>query len=164
MGSRKGGLIKMDEWIGSTWFAGRKYVVTPLLIKPRRVKARGKEYIQHMMYIPCTIAKTLYSLAERNPEEELPILALITPATWFHVLNWKQEPIHAYKQLPRKIKLELEALGLSPLKEMIAITTLTTPTKIKELGLDPSKPITLEELEKKILEKHKEKIPVSQPA
>ncbi len=153
----------MDEWIGSTRFAGRKYVVAPLLIKPRRVKAKGREYIQHMVYIPRPIAKTLYSQAERSPEEELPILALITPATWFHVLNWKQEPIHAYNQLPREIKLELEALGLSPQKEIIAATILATPMKIKELGLDPSKPITLDELEKKILEKHMKKIPVSQP-
>jgi len=156
----------MDEWIGSTRFAGRKYVVAPLLIKPRRVKAKGREYIQHIIYIPRPIAKTLYTLAERSPEEELPILALITPATWFHVLNWKQEPIHAYNQLPREIKLELQALGLAPKHEHMPLTILAKPQEIKELGLDPSKPITLEEIMKKILEKTMKPAivkPVSQP-
>ncbi len=143
----------MDVWTGSTRFAGRKYIVSPLLVKPRRVKAKGKEYVQHIIYIPRSIAKTLYSHARIPLREELPVITMIAPTAWYHVLNWKEEPVHAFNQLPQDIKLELEALGLAPKHEYIPLTILAKPQEIKELGLDPGKPVTLREFKKKIIEK-----------
>ncbi len=145
--------IEMDAWIGSTWFAGREYIVAPLLIRPRRVRAKNREYVQHIVYVPRLIARTLYDRAEKEIDEELPVITMIAPATWFHVLNWKKEPIHAFNQLPLDIRLELEALGLAPTQEYKPLTVLATSQEIEELGIDHNKPVTLEELKRKILEK-----------
>ncbi len=143
----------MHAWMGHTWFIGRKYVVSPLLVKPRRVRSKGRVYIQHIAYIPRSLAETLYQYAGKNVDEELPVITLIAPAKWYHVLNWKNEPLHAFKNLPREIALELEALGLSPSQSHVPLTVLAEAEELKELGIDPSKPLTLRELKEKIIEK-----------
>ena len=146
----------MYEWSGQTRHAGRVYVTVPLLLKPRRIKVKGHEYLQHNIYLPRPVVATLYEAAGRNPEEPLPVIALLAPAAWFHILKWRGEPIHAWQQLPRDVRLELEALGLTPEPtDAETLTVLASRKELQELGLDPSKPVTLEDLRKSLEKKAK---------
>ncbi len=142
--------------------AGRKYLVLEISVKPKKVRAKGKEYIQHYINLPKWLAMKLYEMAEEDPETELPVVMLVAPAEWYHGILWEEMPERAWKTIPEKARQELEALGLSrePQKPVYIVAT---ENEIKELGLDPSKPITLEELKKKILEKTMIAKPVSQP-
>ncbi len=85
------------------------------------------------------------------------MITLLSPVSWYHVLKWREEPIHAYRELPERIKLELEALNLSPEGGHQTLTVLAKPEELKRLGLNPEKPITLEELKRRMIEQEAKK-------
>ncbi len=143
--------------------AGRKYIVLEISVKPKKARVKGREYIQHYINLPKWLATKLYEVAGEDLDVELPVVMLISPAEWYHGILWEEMPERAWKTIPEKAKKELEALGLSrePHKPVYIVAT---EEEIKELGLDPNKPITLKEIKNKILEKHKRKpITVYQP-
>ena len=113
-----------------------------------------KEYIIYRITIPGEEAKKL----GLNPEEENLLLVKLARPRWYHLMNYSdQDVIEAlWKKLPTWIKAELCSNKLAPEKlcsQYQTITLVMTQQEIKELGLDLNKPITLEELKKKILEK-----------
>jgi len=132
--------------------AGREYLVLNLTVKPKKVKSKGKEYIQHYINLPKWISKILYEEAGENPETELPIVTLIAPAEWYHGILWDEMPERAWKTIPNKIRQELEALGLSR-KPRKTVFIAATEEELKELELNPNDIISLEKLKRKILEK-----------
>ncbi len=136
--------------------AGRRYLVLEVSVRPKRVKTKGREYLQHYINLPKWLATRLYEMAGEKPEVELPVVMLIAPAEWYHGILWEEMPERAWKTIPEKVRRELEALGLSrtPRKPVFIVAT---EEEIRELGLDPNKPITLEELKRKIIEQEAKK-------
>ncbi len=148
--TKSGGLL-MPEY-SEALLAGRKYVVLEISVKPKKVRVKGREYIQHYINLPKWLAMKLYEMANEDPEAELPVVMLVAPAEWYHGILWEEMPERAWKTIPEKARKELEALGLSP-KSYKPVYIVATEEEVEELGLDPNKPITLGELKKKILEK-----------
>ena len=139
--------------------AGRRYLVLEVSVKPKKVKSRGKEYLQHYINLPKKFAEKLYEQAGEDMDTELPVVILVAPAEWYHGVLWEEMPERAWKTIPAKAKQELEALGLgrSPRKPILIAST---EEEIRELGLDPSKPITLRDLKRKIIEQAKKTTPI----
>ena len=131
--------------------AGREYFVLQLTVKPKKVRSKGREYVQHYINLPKWFSRKLYELAGEDPETELPIVFIAAPAEWYHGILWDEMPERAWKTIPDRVKQELEALGLSrEPKEIVFIAA--TENEIKELGLNPSDIITLKKLKRKIIE------------
>ena len=82
---------------------------------------------------------------------ELPIVVFMAPADWFHGILWEEMPERAWRTIPVDVRRELESLGLGRSSERI-VYVAARESEVKELGLDPSKPITLEDLKEKIVE------------
>ncbi len=133
--------------------AGRRYLVFEISVKPKKVRIRNREYIQHYINLPKQLVVKLYEMAEEDPGTELPVVILIAPAEWFHGILWEEMPKRAWKTIPEKARKELEALGLSR-EQCKPVYIIAMEEEIKELGLDPNKPITLKELKEKILGKY----------
>jgi len=89
---------------------GKEYVPTLFVIKKRKVKARGREYWQYYINVPKEIGEWVES--QINTEfNAYPIVALIRPAEWYHILNWDEVGPYLKERLPQKIKKELQWLG-----------------------------------------------------
>ena len=131
--------------------ADREYLVLSLSVKPKKVKSKGKEYIQHYINIPKRFSRMLYEEAGENPEAELPVLMIVAPAEWYHGILWDEMPERAWKTIPDKIRQELEVLGLSR-KPRKTVFIAATEEELKELELKPNSIITLEKLKRKIIE------------
>ena len=92
---------------------GKEYIPLLLTLRKRRVRVRGKEYVQYYISVPREVGEYF----DKEVEEELgalPLIALIRPAEWYHLLNWEEIEEYARKKLPKEIREELEALGLFP--------------------------------------------------
>jgi len=92
---------------------GKEYIPLLLTLRKRRVRVRGKEYVQYYINIPREVGEYF----DKEIEEELgalPLIALIRPAEWYHLLNWEEIEEYARKKLPKEIREELEALGFLP--------------------------------------------------
>ena len=135
--------------MGRTRFAGREYISAPLLLKTRRLRVKGHLYYQHYLYLPRRVALKVYEMADRKPGQEVPLIVLLAPADWYHVLAWK--PMDwVWPKLPERTRLELEALGLGPKPTPEVVTVLATREEVEKLGIDVEKPITLKELARRL--------------
>ncbi len=139
--------------------AGRRYLVLEVSVKPKKVRSRGREYLQHYINLPKKIAGKLYELAGEDMSVELPVVMLVAPAEWYHGILWEEMPERAWKTIPARVRRELESLGLgrNPRKQVLIAAD---EEEIRKLGLDPTKPITLRDIERKIREQAKKTTPI----
>ncbi len=92
---------------------GKDFIPRVLVLRKRKVKARGKEYFQYYIIVPKDLAMELEK--EAKPElDEIPVLALVRIAEWYHLLDWSNVKGYLKKSLPKKIKEELQELGFLP--------------------------------------------------
>ena len=92
---------------------GKEFTPVVFVVKKREVRARGKEYWSYYIHVPREVGEWI----ESNVNTEFnafPILALIRPAKWYHLVNWEEAGPYLKATLPKKIKEELEALGFLP--------------------------------------------------
>ncbi|MCD6300485.1 MAG: hypothetical protein J7L82_00250 [Staphylothermus sp.] len=126
--------------------------------KKRLKTGEIKEYITYRLTIPREAAEKL----RLDPEEDNLLVVRIAKPKWYHLMNYNDKDVAKaiWKKLPTWIKTELCTNKLAPeqlCNQYQTTTLILTQQEIKELDLDPNKPITLKELEKKILEKHTKK-------
>ena len=143
--------------VGKVVIAGREYLTLELVVRPKKAGARGKTYLQYVATIPKPVALKLYEMTGEEPDTTLTLITYISPAPWYTGLLWNEND-KIYKRLPLDIKKELIALGINPEDQDETVLIIAKKKQLEKLGLDPSKPITLDEVEEKILEKHKKKI------
>ncbi len=125
------------------WIAGRLHAKTYLRLRAKRVRAKGREYVQYYISVPKPIAEALAQgdLPELGGDGLL-LTIYSAPSPWFHALNWSTLPM---RDLPEGIEKEIKALRLHELGKPLTLIP-AKPEDIKQLGLDPEKPITLEDL------------------
>lgn len=129
----------------------------------KKLSAGSKEYVIYRSNIPVEKAE------EMNLGDDELLLVLARKPEWYHLMNWRDKDNQEilWPRIPEKIRIELCSIGLAPQelcpKKYIPIIIHALEKELENLGLDPSKPITLEELKKKILEKTMIAKPVSQP-
>ena len=135
------------------WIVGRLHVRAPLYLRAKRVRARGREYVQYYISVPKPIA---YALSHGKPPEPggegLPLTVYATPSPWYHLVDWSLIPM---RELPLRIKKEIKALRLDSIGEPLVLIP-ARPEELKELGLDPRQPLTLEDIVEKVREKIRE--------
>ncbi len=131
----------------------------------KRLPGGEKEYVIYRASIPVKKAE------EMGLDDDELLLVLARKPEWYHLMNWEDKDNREilWPRIPEKIRIELCSLRLAPQelcpKKHVPIIIHAPEKELKKLGLNPNKPITLEELEKKILEKHAKKtVAVSQPA
>ena len=92
---------------------GKDFIPTVLVMRKRKVKSKGKEYTQYYINVPKELAERLEK--EANTElKEIPILALVRVAEWYHLLDWNEVKGYLRESLPKEVKKELEELGFLP--------------------------------------------------
>ncbi len=94
---------------------GKEFIAKVLVMKKRKVRAKGKEYYQYYINVPKALAEQLEKEAN-NEFNEIPILALLRVAEWYHLFDWKNVDGYLKENLPREIRNELEELGFLPRK------------------------------------------------
>ena len=92
---------------------GRKYLVFIATIRPKKVKAKGKEYRQYYINIPRFIADKIYEKAGEGKDTAVPLIIMAAPAEWYHLILWDEMSNKVWDMLPKRIKDELKALGLA---------------------------------------------------
>ena len=90
---------------------GHEYIPVLLVIKKRKVRAKGKEYWHYYINVPRWIGE--YFEAEYDEDyRAYPVVALLRSASWYHMLNWQEVGPHLAKEkLPKRIREDLEWLG-----------------------------------------------------
>jgi len=126
--------------------AGRQYLLLTSSARPRRVRSKGHTYYQYTLNIPRSILPRLLDEAGASEGQLLPLTILLTTSPWHHLIDWSQMPMGAWTDLPKNIRKELEALGLDPTAREERILISATRSQIQQLGLDPEKPITLNDI------------------
>ncbi len=149
---------KSFEPIAEHILMGDRYILTVLSARPRRVKSKGREYWQYSINLPINLVRLFLEMTGEEPGTLLPLTILATPSPWYHLINWKaREAQRMFKRLPEELKTKIEALGLRDGGPVVLIPS--RPEELRELGLDPEKPVTLKDIveavEKHVLEKLK---------
>jgi len=97
---------------------GKEFIPRILVMRRRKVRAKGKEYYQYYINVPKDLAKKLEESAGiENPDEGIPVLALVRVAEWYHLLDWGNVSGYLKRKLPDSIRKELEELGFIPKEE-----------------------------------------------
>ena len=148
--------------VGKVIVAGREYLSIELVVYPKKAGVRGKTYLQYIATIPKPVALELYRRAGEDSNTRLHVIALLSPAEWYHGLLWSKMK-NTLSKLPENIRKEMTALGIEPSSEEETVLVIAKKKQLEQLDLDPSKPITLKELKEKIIEKTLKTVtPVSQ--
>ncbi|MEB3779430.1 MAG: hypothetical protein GSR85_04280 [Desulfurococcales archaeon] len=123
----------------------------PLVVKPYKSRKRlrtgeEREYTIYRINLPKSLATRL----GLEGEGEDIILAYLTHAKWFHLFDWSNPEVlgEVLPRLTEREKLELCAT-LAPQQVCQGKKPhilLASPEDLKSLGIDPGKPITLEDL------------------
>jgi hypothetical protein len=92
---------------------GKDFIPRVLVMKKRRVRAKGKEYVQYYINVPKDLAAVLEKEAGAETNE-IPLLALVRVAEWYHLLDWSNVKGYLKESLPESIRKELEELGFLP--------------------------------------------------
>ncbi len=122
----------------------------PLIVKPYRVRKKlrtgeEKEYTIHRINLPKSLAE---SLGLEDGEDM--ILAYIAQAKWYHLFDWSNPEVleEVLPRLTEGEKLELCAT-LAPdkvCKGRRPHILVANPEDLQQLGLDPGKPLTLDDI------------------
>ncbi len=148
------GDVKREYHVNTVWIAGRPYLLAPLELRVRMVKKRGRGYPYFYIPVPTRIAmallqRTAPSYADQvreEPEEVsgLPLTVIFTKAPWYHGVDMSG----LTEGLSERALKEVKALHLDtpPSERPELVAVLATRSQIEALGLDPEKPVTLEDL------------------
>jgi len=123
-------------------------VIASLGIERKRVRLRSGEtrvYESYRVRLPKEIVEKLGLRGEST------VLLQVARPRWYHLLDYREEPFRTrFKQIKKPwIKAEICLLGLAPqdlCKDYKTITVIASEQELRELGLEPGKPITLREL------------------
>ena len=112
----------------------------------KRLKSGEREYTTHRITIPVKASKSL-GLGERATA----LIVTLEEAKWYHLLDWSNPEVarELWRKLSKEQQLRVCQADLAP-PELCdnhkPITILARPQDLQQLGLDPEKPITLEDL------------------
>ena len=106
-----------------------------------KTTVRGREYWRLQLRLPRELAGEILGSRKRGYA-----VVLIAGATHLHLQHWDDPNDPLWKALPEHYKRELELLGLTEWSPEEAILIPATPGELRELGLDPGKPITLKDV------------------
>jgi len=122
-----------------------------LVVKPYRQRKRlaGGEVRVYTIYRINLPREAVQRLGLEEDAEE-PILAFILKPRWFHLFDWENPEVieEVLPRLTEKERLELCAT-LAPEKACNGQKPhilLARPEELRELGLDPDRPVTLEDV------------------
>ena len=121
-------------------------VIAPVSITTTTVK--GHKYKRAHARIPLDIAESLAGGKKRTYA-----VILIGKATHLHAQYWDTKDDIIWSRLDPLIREELEVLGSTEWSPDEVILIPADPERLRRLGLDPERPITLEDLEEAIKRK-----------
>ncbi|MCE4625340.1 MAG: hypothetical protein F7C35_05695 [Desulfurococcales archaeon] len=138
---------------------GRVTLVLP--VRPSRVRKRlksgVKEYVTYRITIPQEAAQAL------GLEGEAALIVTLERPRWYHLFNWGDPEIagELWERLTETQRRKVCLKGLAP-RELCGgrqpITILADPDRLRELGLDPEKPLTLEDVVERVRERVREEL------
>ncbi len=114
-------------------------VIVPVSITTTTVK--GRKYKRAHAKIPLDIAEELTGGKKRAYA-----VILIGKATHLHAQYWDTKDDIIWSRLDPLIREELEVLGSTEWSPDEVILIPARPEELKRLGLDPGKPVTLDDL------------------
>ena len=121
-------------------------VVTTLTVSYTTV--RGRRYRRAYAKIPLELAEEL-----ARGEGRTLVVLLIGRASHLHAQYWDTRDDPLWERLDPKLRMELEILGNTDWSPDEVILIPARPEELRELGLDPEEPITLEDIVRAVREK-----------
>ena len=121
-------------------------VVTTLTVSHTTVK--GRRYRRAYAKIPLDLAEEL-----ARGEGRTHVVLLVGRASHLHAQYWDTRDDPLWEKLDPKLRMELEILGNAESSPEEVVLIPARPEELRELGLDPEEPITLQDLMEKIREK-----------
>ncbi len=114
-------------------------------VSRKRLKTGEREYVTYRINLPTSLAKSL----SLTGGDTILLVALKQPR-WYHLFDWSSPEVlrEVLPRLTEREKLELCAT-LAPqtvCKGRRPHILVASPEELRQLGLDPSRPITLEDL------------------
>ena len=126
----------MEGWV--------RLVAKPYRMRKRLKTGEEREYTGYRIILPRRLVEEL------GLEGEAPLVARLEVAEWYHLLDWTVPENKAlWRRLPEKARLDLCSKKLAPedlCTHTETLTVLARPEDLQQLGLDPEKPITIEDL------------------
>ena len=113
-------------------------VVSTLTIT--RTTVKGHTYKRAYMKVPLDIAAQI-----AGDKRKAYVVALLGRASHLHAQYWDEEDI-LWRGLDYRLRKELEALGNTAWSPREVVLIPATREELERLGLDPSKPIMLEDV------------------
>lgn len=126
-------------------------LVTTLTISHTTVK--GRRYRRAYAKIPLEVAEELARGRGRTH-----VVLLIGGASHLHAQYWDDPGDPLWGRLDPKLREELEILGNTAWSPGEVVLIPARPEELRELGLDPSEPITLRDVVRAVEERLKEKL------
>ena len=131
-------------------------VVASLGVERKRVKLRSGEtrvYESYRVRIPKEVVERLGLRGEAT------VLLQVARPRWYHLVNYKEEPFRSrFRQIKKPwVKAEICLLGGAPeelCRQYRLLSVIVSEEELRELGLEPGQPVTLEELRRKLMEAH----------
>ena len=139
----------MDE-IRETVILGRPYILTVLPLVKTTTRSKGRVYERYVINVPRSLGERLNPRGERK----VFLLAYIT-RPWVHQLLPLEPDDPIYRNLPEEAKRELYYQYRDPLAKPRSRVTFIAAEEdeLRELGLDPTKPVTLKDVVEAIRER-----------
>ena len=129
------------ETVPETLILGRPYRLTLARVRRQKTTVRGKEYTRLAVSIPREDLEAML-----GGGEEAYTIVYMARASTVNLLNWDRED-ELWNALPIEAKIELYYHGQAPTKPPGRIVMIAAEEdKIRQLGLDPEKPITLNDI------------------
>ena len=118
--------------------------LTPLVAPASLVRTtvRGRVYWRLHLRLPTQLAGELLGGGGRRGYA----VALVARATHLHLQYWDDSGDPLWRALPEAYRRELEILGLTEWSPDEVILIPATPGELRELGLNPGKPLTLRDI------------------
>ncbi len=116
-------------------FAGLSFLLGLSHVRVKKVRVRDREYFQYVIYLPKELAKKLYREAGVEEDASLHVVLLITPAKWYYLINWSEFLKHELNGVFKEILVELETLGLLPVKRETSVLIEVDEDELKKIGL-----------------------------
>jgi len=127
---------------------GRPYRLTLARVKRRKTRVRGKEYERPDISVPREDLEWVL----RGGKEAVAIV-LLARASTVNLLDWAEED-ELWRALPQEARTELYYHGQAPEKPSSKVVLIAAEEEeLRRLGLDPLKPITLEDIIRAVREK-----------
>ena len=127
-------------------------LVASLGVERKRVRLRSGEervYESYRVRIPKEVVERL-GLRDGGT-----VLALLARPRWYHLLDYRVEPLRSRFESIRKpwVKAEICLLGHGPeeaCRRYRVVPLIASEEELRQLGLEPGRPVTLQELREKL--------------